>query len=96
MADYFFYFYLKDFIYLFMRDTGREAETQGEKQAPCGEPDAGLDPRIPGSLPEPKGRCSTTEPLRCPDMGQILNPGLFSSFEKSSDIEEKPQCFIID
>ena len=25
-----------------------------EKQAPCREPDAGLDPRIPGSQPEPK------------------------------------------
>ena len=23
-------------------------------QAPCGEPDAGLDPRTPGSCPEPK------------------------------------------
>ena len=35
-----------------MRDTHREAETQ--KQAPCGEPDAGLDPRTRGSRPEPK------------------------------------------
>ena len=25
-----------------------------EKQAPCGEPDVGLDPRTPGSLPELK------------------------------------------
>ena len=33
-----------------MRDTQREAETQAEgEQAPCGEPDAGLDPRTPGS-----------------------------------------------
>ena len=36
-----------------MRDTEREAETQQrEKQAPCGEPDAGLDPGTPGSHPE--------------------------------------------
>ena len=44
--------FLKDFIYLFMRDTQREAETQHrqrEKQAPCGEPDVGLGPRTPGS-----------------------------------------------
>ena len=27
---------------------------QREKQAPCGEPDAGLDHRIPGSQPEQK------------------------------------------
>ena len=44
----------KDFIYLFTRDTWREAETQREKQAPCRKPDAGPDPRTPGSLPEPK------------------------------------------
>ena len=38
-----------------MRDTQREAETQVEgKQAPCGEPDAGLNPRTLGSRPEPK------------------------------------------
>ena len=46
-----------------MRDTHREAETQAEgeaesmqgaryeKQAPCREPDMGLDPRSPGSHP---------------------------------------------
>ena len=37
-----------------MRDTEREAGTQREKQAPCREPDVGLDPRTPGSRPEPK------------------------------------------
>ena len=38
-----------------MRDTQREAETrQRKKQAPCGEPDAGLDLRTSGSRPEPK------------------------------------------
>ena len=44
----------KDFIYLFLRDPEKEAETQREKQAPCGEPDVGLDPRTPGSRPELK------------------------------------------
>ena len=37
-------------FYLFMRDTERERERQRhrqrEKQAPCREPDAGLDPRV--------------------------------------------------
>ena len=39
-----------------MRDTEREAERhrQRKKQAPCGEPDVGLDRRTPGSRPEPK------------------------------------------
>ena len=29
-----------------MRDSEREAETQREKQAPCREPDVGLDPGL--------------------------------------------------
>ena len=38
-------FVFKYFIYLFMRDTEREAETQaGEKQAPHKGPDVGLVP----------------------------------------------------
>ena len=39
-----------------MRDTERESQRQRqkEKQAPCGEPDAGLDPRTPGLQLEPK------------------------------------------
>ena len=34
------------FIYLFMRDTEREGgrDRQKEKQAPCEDPDVGLDP----------------------------------------------------
>ena len=48
-----------------MRDTQREAETdrQREKQAPCREPDVGLDPRTPGSQPEPK---ADAQPLSHP------------------------------
>ena len=50
-----------------MRDTQRERERQRhrqrEKQAPCREPDAGLDPRTPGSCPEPK---ADTQPLSHP------------------------------
>ena len=44
---------LKDFIYLFVRDTHREKQRQRqrEKQAPCREPDLGLDPGPPGSRP---------------------------------------------
>ena len=37
------------------REGGREAETQErEKQAPCREPDVGLDPWSPGSGPRLK------------------------------------------
>ena len=39
-----------------MIDTEREGQRhrQREKQAPCREPDVGLDPRTPGSHPGPK------------------------------------------
>ena len=50
------YLFKKDFIYLFTRDTARERQRhrQREKQAPCREPDIGLDPGTPGSPPEQK------------------------------------------
>ena len=53
---YTFLLLFKDFIYSFMRDTHRERQRhkQREKQAPCGEPDAGLNARTPGSDPEPR------------------------------------------
>ena len=50
-------------LYLFMRDTERQRHRQRERQGPCGEPNTGLDPRIPGSLPEPK---ADTQPLSHP------------------------------
>ena len=37
-----------------MRDTERGRDTQREKQAPCREPDVGLDPGTLGSRPELK------------------------------------------
>ena len=49
-----------------MRD--REKHRQTEKQAPCGEPDAGLDPGTTGSHPEPK---ADAQPLSHPG---IPNP----------------------
>ena len=50
-------------MYLFMRDRGRQRHRQREKQAPCKEPDVGLDPRTPGSHPELK---ADTQPLNHP------------------------------
>ena len=50
------FFFLR--FYLFVherhRETERQRHRQREKQAPCGEPDVGLDPETPGSCPEPK------------------------------------------
>ena len=46
-----------------MRDRKRQRHRQREKQAPCGEPVVGLDPRTPGSCPEPK---ADAQPLSHP------------------------------
>ena len=48
----FLFFFFKDFIFLFI-DTKREGHRhrQREKQAPCREPDVGLNPGSPGSHP---------------------------------------------
>ena len=55
-----------------MRDTERQRHRQREKRVPCGEPDAGLDSRTPGSRPEPK---ADTQPLSHPGVpkASILN-----------------------
>ena len=51
--------WLAFFVCLFLRfylflETQRQRHRQREKQAPDREPNEGLDPRIPGSRPEPK------------------------------------------
>ena len=55
-------FLKKYFIFLFLRNTERERQRQRqrEKQAPCREPYVGLDPRNPGSHPEPKADAPST------------------------------------
>ena len=55
MLSLFSFAFLKKF-YLFIHDTERERQRhrQREKQTPCGELNAGLDPRTLGSQPEPK------------------------------------------
>ena len=49
---HFFFFFKILFIYSW--ETQNEREKQREKQAPCKEPDVGLDPETPGSRPGPK------------------------------------------
>ena len=63
--------FLKDFIYLFMRDTerDRQRQRQREKQAPCREPDVGLDPGTAGSRPEPK---ANAQPLSHPGIPNFI------------------------
>ena len=47
----------------------RQRHRQREKQAPCREPDAGLDPRTPGSRPGPK---AGAQPLGHPDVPEKM------------------------
>lgn len=57
------FFFFKDFIYVVMRDT----ERQREIEAPCGEPDVGLDSPGPRDHDLSQSRCSTNEAPRCID-----------------------------
>ena len=54
--------------------TQRQRHRQREKQAPCWEPDVGLDPGTPGSCPGPK---AGAKPLSHPG---IPSTGLFFFF----------------
>ena len=56
---------------LFMRETQRERQRhrQREKRTPCGEPDAGPDPRTPGTHPEPK---ADAQPLSYQVLAAVL------------------------
>ena len=46
----------------------RQRHRQREKQAPCQEPNTGLDPETPGSLPGPKEGAIPLSPPRIPVM----------------------------
>ena len=46
------FFFLR--FYLFMRDTQAETRAEGGEAGSLRGPDVGLDPRTPGSRPEPK------------------------------------------
>ena len=50
-------------LFIHERHTERQKHRQREKQAPCREPNVGLNPRTPGSYPEPK---ADTRPLNHP------------------------------
>ena len=46
-----------------MKDRERQRHRQRDRQTPCRDPDVGLDPRTPGSQPEPK---ADAQPLNYP------------------------------
>ena len=58
-------------LYLFIHERHRERQRhrQRQKQAPCREPDVGLDPGTTGSRPEPK---AGAKPLRHPGIPDFI------------------------
>ena len=67
-----FFFFFKDFIYLFLRGGWRQRHRQRKKQAPCGDPDVGLDPRSPGSGPGAEGSAKPLSHPGCPMTGFLI------------------------
>ena len=65
-------FFLRFYLFIHERERESQRHRQKEKQAPCREPDAGLDPGTPGSCPEPK---ADAQPLSHPGVptSQILS-----------------------
>ena len=72
------FFFLRFYLFIHERHRERKRERQRhrqrEKQAPCREPDVGLDPRTPRSCPEPK---ADAQPLSHP--GVPLFPFLYTN-----------------
>ena len=77
--------------YLFLRDTESERERQRhrqkEKQAPCKEPDVGLNPGTPGSRPKPKAGAQSLSHPSVPDSGFVYQ--FVTSGHCSKDCPEK-------
>ena len=80
-------------LFIYSRETQRqrEAETQaGEKQAPCREPDVGLDPGTPVLRPGPKtGAKPLSHPgipysFRSNSLRNIFKPAAKANFQNHS------------
>ena len=63
------------------REREREKQRQREKQAPCRDPDMGLDPRTPGSRPGPKAGTKPLSHQGIPSSNVFI--GFFGSFKTS-------------
>ena len=59
---FFMFFFFKNYLFIHEKQGGGQRHRQREKQAPCKEPDVGLDPGSPGSHPVLQAalnRCTT-------------------------------------
>ena len=66
------FFFLRFYLFIHERHRERWRHRQREKQAPYGEPDVGLNPRTPGSWPEPKADAQPLSHLGVPDLIILL------------------------
>ena len=77
-TTYFFKIFLFKRFYLFIHErhthTQRQRHRQREKQAPCREPDVGLDPRTPGLHPGPKAGAKPLSHPGIPACGFLTKP----------------------
>ena len=71
-----------------MRDTERQRHRQRERQAPCGKPDAGFDPKTPGSRPEPK---TDAQPLSHPRAPGFIE---FKAVRNQQEMSAPKACFL--
>ena len=88
----FFFFYIKILFYSWKTQRERQRHREREKQAPCREPNVGLNPRIPGSHPELK---ADTQPLSHPG---VLPWAILSLACLSSCVYDKAQfrCMVFN
>ena len=69
-----FFFFFKDFIYLFLRDTGRGRDIGRGRSRILWGAWCGPWSQDPGITTWAKGRCSTTKPPKCPGEATLIVP----------------------
>ena len=66
-----FFFFLRFYLFTHERHRERQRHGQKDKQAPCREPNVGLDPRTPGSEPEPRADVHPLSHPGIPKLGDV-------------------------
>ena len=92
------YFFFLKILFIYSWETQREGKRhrQREKEAPYGEPDAGLDPRTLELWPEPKAEAQPLSHPGCPYTFLLLSPLLPPKCKPPSSLTVKAlkMCFV--
>ena len=83
-AEFLFFFFLRFHLFIHERHLERQRHRQRKKQARCGEPDVRLDPRTPGSHPEPKAEAQPLSHQGAPEHRILIHCTLLASSMLSS------------